>query len=129
MDEFVQAFENVFEKSYGNESGIDRAFRRTLKRDLFVQGLILKWQEKVLPTAENFTEALYQARTAEEQERQLAEIHTSVKLSGHSLVIPKWVPRRRVATTMHRKTRVPATDDNYVVSSAMGLDTSRRTAQ
>ena len=75
VDEFVQAFENLFEKSYGNESGIDPAFRRTLKRDLFVQGLILKWQEKVLPTAENFTEALYQARTAEEQERQLAEIH------------------------------------------------------
>ena len=75
VDEFVQAFENLFEKSYGNESGIDPAFRRTLKRDLFVQGLILKWQEKVLPTAENFTEALYQARTAEEQERQLAQIH------------------------------------------------------
>ena len=40
-----------------------------------MQGLILKWQAKVLPTAESFTEALYQARTAEEQERQLAEIH------------------------------------------------------
>ena len=75
VDAFVQEFEDLFEKSYGRESGIDPEFKKTLKRDLFVQGLILKWQEKVLPTAESFTEALYQARTAEEQERQLAEIH------------------------------------------------------
>ncbi len=66
VDEFVQAFENLLEKSYGHKSGIDLAFKKMLKRDLFVQGLILKLQEKVLPTAENFTEALYQARRAGE---------------------------------------------------------------
>ena len=75
VDAFVQEFEDLFEKSYGHESGIDPEFKKTLKRDLFVQGLILKWQEKVLPTAKSSTGALYQARTAEEQERQLAKIH------------------------------------------------------
>ena len=75
VDEFVQAFENLFEKRYGRQSGIDPKFKGTLKRDLLVQGLNLKWQEKVLPTAKSFADALHQARTAEEQERQLAEIH------------------------------------------------------
>ena len=84
VDEFVQAFENLFEKSYRNESGIDPAFRRTLKRDLFVQGLILKWQEKVLPTTENFTEALYLRRSRSGNWQR----YTSMKLSGHSLVLP-----------------------------------------
>ncbi len=75
VDTFVQVFEDLFEKSYGRQGGIDPSFKSTLKRDLFVQGLLLKWQEKVLPTAESFSEALHQARTAEEQERQLAEMH------------------------------------------------------
>ena len=46
-----------------------------LKRDIFVQGLLLKWQEKVLPSATTFADALHQARTAEEQEKQLGEMH------------------------------------------------------
>ena len=46
-----------------------------LKRDVFVQGLLLKWQEKVLPSATTFADALHQARTAEEQERQLGLMH------------------------------------------------------
>lgn len=75
VDEYVQAFEKLFEKSYGCQVGIDDGFKATLKRDLFVQGLMLKWQEKVLPTAESFSDALHQARTAEEQQRQLAEMH------------------------------------------------------
>ena len=75
VDVYVQAFESLFEQSYGTQKGIDPAFRATLKRDLFVQGLSLKWQEKVLPTAETFSDALHQARSAEEQERQLAEMH------------------------------------------------------
>ena len=75
IDAFVQAFESLFEQSYGTQKGIDLAFRATLKRDLFVEGLSLKWQEKVLPTTETFSDALHQARSAEEQERQLAEMH------------------------------------------------------
>ena len=46
-----------------------------LKRDLFVIGLKLKWQEKVLPSAEDFGDCCHQARAAEEQERQLNKIH------------------------------------------------------
>ena len=64
VDAYVQVFENLFEKSYGRQSGVDPVFRATLKHDLFVQGLLLKWEEKVLPTASTF--ALHQARTAEE---------------------------------------------------------------
>jgi len=75
VDDFVQAFEKLFGRSYGCQGGIDDGFKATLKRDLFVQGLLLKWQEKVLPTAENFADALHQARTAEEQQRQLAAMH------------------------------------------------------
>lgn len=54
---------------------MDVAFKGVLKRDIFVQGLLLKWQEKVLPSAKMFANALYQARTAEEQERQLGIMH------------------------------------------------------
>ncbi len=48
-------------------SGIDDSFKATR--------LVLWWQEKVLPTAESFADALHQARTAEEQQRQLAAMH------------------------------------------------------
>ena len=43
--------------------------------ELFVLGLRMKWQEKVLPSAESFSDCLHQARAAEEQERQLNELH------------------------------------------------------
>ena len=46
---------------------MDVASRKLLKRDLFVQGLLMKWQEKVLPSANSFVDALHQARAAEEQ--------------------------------------------------------------
>jgi len=45
------------------------------QRRCFVQGLILKWQEKVLPSATSFSDALHQARLAEEQHKQLGELH------------------------------------------------------
>ena len=48
-----------------------------LKQDLFVQGLAFRWQEKVLPSATTFSDALHQARLAEDQERQLLELHRS----------------------------------------------------
>lgn len=38
-----------------------------------MQGLLLKWQEEVLPSAKTFADALHQVRTAEEQEKQLGE--------------------------------------------------------
>ena len=60
---------------HGLRPGMDQESKELLKRDLFVQGLLLKWQEKVLPSAKTFNDALYQARTAEEQERQLSEMH------------------------------------------------------
>ena len=44
-----------------------------------------------MPTAESFTEALYQARTAEEQEKQLAEIHKRD--------LPRGVPSRPPTVT------------------------------
>ena len=55
----------------------DREWMRVLARDLFIQGLLLKWQEKVLPSAETFADALYQARTMEEQSMQLSKMHAS----------------------------------------------------
>ena len=75
VDEFVQDFENLFEHSYGRRAGMDAESREMLKRDLFVQGLSWKWQEKVLPSAESFSDALHQARAAEEQEQQLVHLH------------------------------------------------------
>ena len=38
-------------------------------------GLRMNWQEKVLPSAANFSDCLHQARAAEEQERQLNELY------------------------------------------------------
>jgi len=54
---------------------MDTAFKATLKQDLFMQSLQLKWQEKILPSAESFEDVLLQARKAEEQERDLANLH------------------------------------------------------
>ena len=65
----------MFEESYGHRVDVDATFKCVLKRDIFVQGLLLKWQEQVLPSATTFADALHQARTAEEQEKQLGEMH------------------------------------------------------
>ena len=75
MDDYAREFERLFEDSYGHRAEVDTNFKGILKRDIFVQGLLLKWQEKVLPSAETFADALHQARTAEEQEKQLGEMH------------------------------------------------------
>jgi len=75
VDSYSQDFESLFEKSYGKRLGMDVASRELLKRDLFVQGLLMKWQEKVLPSANSFVDDLHQARAAEEQKKQLLEIH------------------------------------------------------
>ena len=63
---------------------MDLESKALLKRDSFVQGLLLKWQEKVLSSAKSFTDTLHQARVAEEQECQLAAIHKSSGEATHS---------------------------------------------
>ena len=54
---------------------MDQESKDLLKRDLFVLGLNMKWQEKVLPSVQTFADNLHQARTAKEQERQLNELY------------------------------------------------------
>ena len=78
VDDYVREFEQLFESSYGHQTDVDMTFKEILKRDIFVQGLLLKWQEKVLPSAMSFADALYQARAAEEQEQQLGAMHPKV---------------------------------------------------
>ena len=71
---------------------MDESSCTILKRDLFIQDLLLKWQEKALPSAETFADALYQARTMEEQSKQLSKMHTSggsQRESPHSIKKPQ----------------------------------------
>ena len=75
VDSYAQGFERLFLKSYGSCGGMDAESKEMLKRDLFVQGLLLKWQKKVLHSVDSFNDALYQARAAEEKEKQLSELH------------------------------------------------------
>ena len=51
VDAYSQDFESLFEKSYGQRTGMDQASKEPLKGDLYGQGLLLKWQEKVVPSA------------------------------------------------------------------------------
>ena len=46
VDEYAYEFKSLFEKSYGKRAGMDQASKELLKRDLFVQGLAYKWQER-----------------------------------------------------------------------------------
>ena len=82
VDQYAQEFETLFDRSYGRRSGMDQESKDLLKRDLFVLGLKMKWQEKVLPSAQIFADSLHQARTAEEQERQLNKHHRPHSSSG-----------------------------------------------
>ena len=75
VDQYAQDFETLFDRSYGRRSGMDQESKDLLKWDLFILGLAMKWQEKVLLSAKDFGDCLHQARAAEEQERQLKEIH------------------------------------------------------
>ena len=72
-----ESVENLFDKSYGRRTGMDEGSKEMLKRDFFVQGLLLKWQEKVLPSSKTFSDVLHQARAAEQQKRQLIKLHQS----------------------------------------------------
>lgn len=84
VDNYAHVFEHLFDKSYGLRHGMDTAFKATLKQDLFMQSLQLKWQEKILPSAESFEDVLLQARKAEEQERDLANLHKQHYWYQHS---------------------------------------------
>ena len=75
VDQYAQDFKTLFDRSYGRREGMDQESKDLLKRDLFVLGLRMKWQENVLPSAESFSDSLHQVRAAEEQERQLNELH------------------------------------------------------
>ena len=80
---------------------MDQNSKEMLKRDFFVQGLWLKWQEKVLPSAKTFDEALHQARAAEQQEKQLSSLHhtePSTKPSTVAKTTPTSKPLRVTAT-------------------------------
>jgi len=77
VDEFAQDLEKLFELSYGRRKGMDVSSKEMLKRDFLVQGLWLKWQEKVLPSAKTFHDALHQARAAEQQEKQVSSLRCS----------------------------------------------------
>ena len=77
VDEFAQDLEKLFDRSYGRRTGMDEGSKEMLKRDFFVQGLLLKWQKKVLPSPKTFSDALHQGRAAEQQEKQLTKMHQS----------------------------------------------------
>ena len=75
VDEFTQDLEKLFDRSYGHNAGMDKGSKDMLKQDFFVQSLLLKQQEKVLPSAKTFTDALHQAQVTEQQEKQLSKLH------------------------------------------------------
>ena len=72
VDEYAHESESLFEKSYGKRAGMDQASKELLKRDLFVQGPAYCY----LPSASSFGDALHQAGLAEEQPKQLNELHS-----------------------------------------------------
>ena len=69
VDEFAQDLEKLFERSYGHRKGMNESSKE--KRFFCARFVVLKWQEKVLPSAKTFHDALHQARAAEQQEKQL----------------------------------------------------------
>ncbi len=80
---------------------MDADSKGLLKRKLFVLGLKMKWQEKVLSSAQTFADFLHQARAAEEQGRQLGKVHLSrttepTRPEGMSNPIP---PKKQKSTS------------------------------
>ena len=126
VDQYAQEFETLFDRSYGRRSGMDQESKDLLKRDLFVLGLKMKWQEKVLPSAKTFADSLHQARAAEEQERQLNELHkpqgssssaatpsnsadrgSSTSRTGHSSNSSRYPRCRECGSTRHKQRDCP----------------------
>ena len=48
VDQYAQDFETLFDCSYGRRAGMDQKSKDLLKKDLFMLGLPMKLQEKVL---------------------------------------------------------------------------------
>lgn len=92
VNKYAQDFKTLFDKSYSQRDEMNQASKHMLKRDIFVQGLLWKWQEKVLPSANTFDDALYQARIAEEQKRQLSDLHRRDQSSGKQFTPPPKKP-------------------------------------
>lgn len=87
VDEFAQDLENLFDRSHGNRAEMDEGSK---EMDFFVKEL---WQEKVLPSAKTFSDALHQARVTEQQEKQLNRLHQSggdTRPSGGSRSLTNW---------------------------------------
>ena len=60
VDDYVRECEH----RYGHWTDVDTALKEILKQDIFVQCLLLKWQEKVLPSAVSFADTLYQSTSS-----------------------------------------------------------------
>ena len=99
--QYAQDFETLFDRSYGHRAGMDQKSKDLLKGNLFMLGLRMKWQEKILPSVKNFSDCLHQARAAEEQERQLTELH---QLRGSETVHS---PKSDVGSTHRRFVSTP----------------------
>jgi len=67
---------------------MDEESKQLLERNLFTQGLLLKWQEKALPLPVTmFIETLYKASTVKKQDKQLAQM-ASTKQRGLAKLSP-----------------------------------------
>lgn len=123
---------------------MDKESKDLLKRDLFVLDLAWKWQEKVLPSTKDLGDCLHQARAAEEQERQLKEIHnpqgttdynrsseptnkstketTHPRSTDHSSSSPRYQRCGKCGSTRHRQRDCP---QEHPPSKASGRDSIR----
>ena len=88
VDEFVQDVEKLFEWCNGRKRGMDESSKELLKRDVFVQGLLLK--------------SLHQARAEEQQEHQLSRMHPHLG-QPLSLRLLQTIRHRVLLQQNHRK--------------------------
>ena len=88
-----------------------------------MQGLWLKWQEKVLPSAKTFHDALHQAHAAEQQEKQLSSLHCSgLGTNWNSNVKPMASARTQKTTvTFQKEPRLAKPDTAPRKSKVPGL--------
>ena len=84
---------------------------------------MLKWQEKVLPSAKTFHDALYQARAAEQQEKQLLSLHCSGSVTKLNSNLKPMASARTQKTTVtfQRETRLAKPDTAPRKSQVPGL--------
>ena len=117
---YVQDFEDLFKKSYGQRGGLDLESKVLLKTDLFVQSLLLKRQEKVLSSAESFLDALHQARVPDEQ---VSACCYAVRLHAIGTVaIPRPIPQEELCRnkTHLASPRLTGGDHSLVASVGVG---------